>query len=141
MRNVLDTNIIVSSYLGPLGAPARIVAAIRLERFTWIYSEELYAEYRKALMYPNVRRRHGRTPAEIDSHLTDLRAFGVLVHPSAVPAVVAADPDDDMVLACALAGDADYIVSGDPHLIDLGEYRNISIVRPAAFLALLDLPH
>jgi predicted nucleic acid-binding protein len=47
MRTVLDTNIFVSSYLGPLGAPARIVAAIPLARFVWIYSEGLLAEYRR----------------------------------------------------------------------------------------------
>jgi uncharacterized protein len=43
-----------------------------------------------------------------------------------------------MVLACALDGNADYIVSGDSHLTDLREYRGIQIVRPAAFVALLD---
>ena len=52
-------------------------------------------------------------------------------------AVIAADPSDDMVLACAVAGKADYIVSGDPHLLDLGEYEGIRIVSPAVFVSIL----
>jgi len=48
--------------------------------------------------------------------------------------VVDDDPDDDMVVECAVAGDADYIVSGDSHLQALDTYQDIDIVSPAAFL-------
>jgi len=48
------------------------------------------------------------------------------------------DPDDDAVLACAVEAGADYVVSGDRHLLSLGSYEGIPIVRAAEFLALLD---
>lgn len=63
---------------------------------------------------------------------------GIRVDPDLQPKVVIADPDDDVVVACAVAGDADYIVSGDRHLLKLGEHNDIPILRPTIFLALLD---
>lgn len=51
---------------------------------------------------------------------------------------VIADSDDDQVLACALAGNADYVVSGDPHLLEIHEYNDIPILTASEFLSLLD---
>ena len=44
------------------------------------------------------------------------------------------DPDDDKILECAVAGNADYIISGDSHLLDIGEYRDIRVLNPDQFL-------
>ena len=52
-------------------------------------------------------------------------------------AVVTADPDDDRILECALAGNADLVVSGDHHLIGLRTFRDVGIVRPIEFLRTL----
>ena len=52
--------------------------------------------------------------------------------------IVRAVPDDDAVLACAVEAEADYIVSGDRHLLVLGSYEGIHILRAAEFLAILD---
>jgi hypothetical protein len=46
--------------------------------------------------------------------------------------------DDDEIIACALEAEADYIITGDPHLLNLKEYRGIRIVTPRAFLEILD---
>lgn len=48
-----------------------------------------------------------------------------------------ADPDDNKFLECAIAGGADYIVSGDAHLVEMEEYRGIQILTPAEFLVVL----
>lgn len=56
---------------------------------------------------------------------------------SPVPEVILEDPDDDKFLACAIDGGADYIVSGDHHLLDLGSYEGIPILRPATFLQIV----
>lgn len=53
-------------------------------------------------------------------------------------ATVSADPDDTKFLECALAGGADYIVSGDAHLLNVGQHEGIQIVSPAAFLSVLN---
>jgi putative PIN family toxin of toxin-antitoxin system len=54
--------------------------------------------------------------------------------------VVMDDPDDDKVIECAVIGKADYIVTGDRHLLALGQYSNISIVRAAQFISILSAP-
>ena len=47
------------------------------------------------------------------------------------------DPEDNKILACALEGNADFVVSGDHHLTDIGFFRGVSIVKPDTFLALV----
>jgi uncharacterized protein len=140
MRVVLDTNIIVSRALSRHGAPARIVAYWYAHRtkLQVIASPALLAEYERVLSSERVRARHGMGVEYVRGLLDDFRQLGIVVVPTHVPAVIARDPSDDHVLACAVAGNADYIVTGDPHLLDLGEYEGIRILRPAAFLALLD---
>jgi putative PIN family toxin of toxin-antitoxin system len=54
--------------------------------------------------------------------------------------VVVDDPDDDKVIECAVVGKADYIVTGDCHLLALGQYGNISIVKAAQFISILSAP-
>ncbi len=71
----------------------------------------------------------GLTPFGI---IGEIRRLAVIVAPMNVPRVVANDADDDHVLACALATQADLIVSGDKHLLTLGgSYQGIAIVTPA----------
>jgi predicted nucleic acid-binding protein len=53
--------------------------------------------------------------------------------------VVKDDSDDNRVLECAVAAKANYIISGDKHLLDLGEYRGIEVLPPAGFIVLLSL--
>lgn len=57
-----------------------------------------------------------------------------LVEPMPIPPTIIADPDDDHVLACALAAEAELIVSGDRHLLGLGVYQNIEIITAAQAL-------
>jgi uncharacterized protein len=134
---VLDSNIVVSSYIVPLGAPARIVTAWHADRFVVIVSEPLLSEYERSLNYPRVRRRHGLTPEQVAREIVQIRELALMVVPQSVPRVVADDPDDDQIVAAAVAGQATYIVSGDRHLLDLSEYQGIRILSPAVFLPVL----
>ena len=63
-----------------------------------------------------------------------IRGFTELVAPTRRLAVVAADPDDDRILECAVAAGAQVIVSGDKDLLRLGKFEGIEIVTVAAFL-------
>jgi putative PIN family toxin of toxin-antitoxin system len=137
MRVVHDANIVVSRYLVPVGIPAQVMAAWRNQRYGLIVSPALLTEYEDVLNRPRIRRRHGLSPEQVAAELANLARFAILVEPTEVPAVIADDPDDDHVLAAAVAGGADFIVSGDRHLLSLREYRGIRIISPAAFLALL----
>jgi predicted nucleic acid-binding protein len=62
-----------------------------------------------------------------------LRAFAQIVQGEPSDVQVSVDQDDDYVLACGKEGDAEYIISGDPHLLDLKEYMNIPILTPREF--------
>ena len=76
------------------------------------------------------------TPTDI---VNDLRRLALVVAPSRVPRVVPTDPDDDHVLAAALAGGADLIASGDKRdLLPLGSYQGIAIVSARAALDRLE---
>ena len=68
-----------------------------------------------------------------------LSELAEVIVPPPLPQPVCRDPDDDHVLACALAAQADLIVSGDADLLDLREYRSIRIVAAAEALRLIEL--
>jgi predicted nucleic acid-binding protein len=77
----------------------------------------------------------GVTPIGI---VGEIRRLAIMASPADVPRVVASDPDDDHVLACAVASHATLIVSGDQHLLGLGgEYQDIRIVTPAEAVRLI----
>lgn len=80
------------------------------------------------LKRPTVNRQLGTIGKTVDDILTDYIEVIELVEPAGVPEAVSRDPDDDHVLACALAARADYVVSGDADLLDLEQYQGIRIV-------------
>ena len=137
MRVVLDTNVIISALISQ-GPPHRIVAAWREQRFTALVSAALLAEYERAVRYPKVRRSHGLDDAELERFVGRFVRFGELVVPQRQLRIVSADPDDDRILECAVAGAATQIVTGDPHLLALERYQEIPILAPRAFLELLE---
>jgi putative PIN family toxin of toxin-antitoxin system len=137
MRVVFDSNVIVSSFISPYGAPAKVRDAFYQDRFELVVSPPLLAEYRHVLAYPRVASRHGLSPADIDEIVEGFRQVSLVVELADIPNVIPEDPDDDMVVATAVAGSADYIISGDDDLHRLGSFRGIQVLSPAAFLLLL----
>ena len=138
-RVVLDTNVFVSSLLIKAGLPAQVLDAWRARRYLLVTSPALIAEIRATLQYPRLRRKYPLTDEEIE-HLVALLERDALVVPGDAEAVgaIPQDPADEIVLACALDGQADLIVSGDRHLLGLGTYRGIPIVTVRAFLEQLE---
>jgi predicted nucleic acid-binding protein len=67
---------------------------------------------------------------------SDLAYTPITVHVSGV----ATHPEDDLVLATAVSAEADYLVTGDRHLLSLGQYQGVRIVTPRDFAAILGLP-
>ncbi len=135
IRAVLDTNVLVSSLLVKVGPAARAVQAWREQRFLLVTSPALIAEVRRTLGYARLRRKYRLTDEDVEA-LVALLTHDALVVPGVadVWGAVPADPDDDHVLACAVDGTADVIVSGDRHLLDLGAYQDIPIIVVRAFL-------
>jgi putative PIN family toxin of toxin-antitoxin system len=136
MRAVIDTNVVVSRFLSPFGNPALILALWEKALFDLVVSDAILAEYERVLAYPAVQARHGLTHPEIATIVADFRNFAILVEPHEAIDAVADDPSDNRFLEAAVAGACDYVVSGDPHLLRLGDFRGIQIVPPAAFVAI-----
>lgn len=135
MRAVADTNVVISGLLwqGPSKRVLELARAGRIELFT---SPALLAELDEVLQRKKFLRRVSAVGVQVRDLVLGYAALARIVHPSSVPAVVEADPDDDMVLACAVAARAAAIVSGDRHLQSLGEYQDIPILTPVRFLDL-----
>jgi uncharacterized protein len=137
MRVVLDTNLLISALMSQSSPPAQLVDAWLAGRFTLVSSREQLAEFRRASRYPHVAP-YIAAP-EAGTLVNAIRALAVL--PERLPVVnVAADPEDDYVLAMAKAGRADYLATGDRRsgLLSLGQSGRTRIVTAAQLLAVLN---
>ena len=139
IRAVLDTSVLVSSVLVREGIPARVMDAWRENRFVLVTSPSILAELRATLAYPRIRRRYAISDESVDRLLALLAMEAELT--SSEPDVSNArvrDPNDEIVLACAVAGRASFVVSGDQDLLTLQAYGGIRIVTARQFLAHLE---
>ena len=137
MRAVLDTNVLVSAVLAGGSAPDAVLRAWHRGDFQLVTSVQLISELEKVLARPHIGRRLGWSPAERGMFVTALSENSIVVNPSERLRVLDADPADNRVLEAAVSSGADYIVTGDNHLLDLGRYENNLIVTPAQFAAVL----
>lgn len=133
IRAVLDTNVLASATIVPQGHAARIVARWRKRGFVLLISPVLLEELDEVLRYPRLRRRHGWPEERIDGYVRRLKDMATVTPGLMVVTAVPEDPDDDVLIACALEGQAQYLVTGDQHLLGLGRYEEIQIVTPAVF--------
>jgi putative PIN family toxin of toxin-antitoxin system len=133
MRVVTDTNIVVSGLLW-LGPPRQILEASRAGKVSLFTSTTLLAELHDVLGREKLARRLLEANVQIDELVLGYAALASVIRPADIGAVISDDPDDDAVLACAVAAKADFIVSGDRHLLALGEFRAIRILTASEFL-------
>jgi uncharacterized protein len=135
LRVVIDTNVIVSGILSRSGAPAELLDAWRERRYLLLSSPAIIAEVQAVLKYPRIREKYHLSDEEINLTMALLEHEALLLPGEAnVAGSVPADPKDEMFLACALDGQADLIVSGDHHLLELGAFRDIPIINARQFL-------
>lgn len=135
-RAVLDTNTIISGLFWP-GTPRIVLDEASLKTFALLMSDELLNELKEVLArekFSRLRTGLGKSAAEITS---DLLTIIELVPPADIPPNVVRDPKDQKILACAIGGQADCIVSGDKDLLILGSFQNIPVMTAARFLQYL----
>jgi putative PIN family toxin of toxin-antitoxin system len=137
MRAVLDTNVVVSGVIKEEGPSGRILRLLLERKFTALTSLEILAEIREVLRREKIRRYHGWTDEQVDIFVTFLYSQSIVTEGKLTVDIVTQDPDDDKFLACAREGKADYLVSGDDHLLEFRAYEGTQIITPAAFLAIL----
>ena len=134
LRVVLDTNVYISGTILSRGVPYEILEAWRRSEYILVVSEAIIAEMERVLHYPRIQDRYGITDGDVDRLITSLQTDALLVAGNYEVRGVSADPDDDKFLACALEAGADCIVTGDPDLLDLGQYQRVNILSPRTFL-------
>lgn len=136
MRVVLDTNVLVSAVLIQRGNESRILDAWRHGAFDLVLSPLLLAELGRVLSYPRIRRSRWMSEAEVVG-LLEILAEGSILVEGRVGVRASRDATDDMFLAAAIEGHADYIVTRDRDLLALESYQTVKILRPATFLGTL----
>jgi putative PIN family toxin of toxin-antitoxin system len=134
MRIILDTNILISALLSPLGAAAKLLDAWERKTFTLVASGALIAELREVAGRPFFRARLRASAAELLA--AGLRDFSLYCRdlPSGP---IAPDPKDSYLLAMAEASQAEFLVTGDEELLSLKHHKTTRIITPAAMIELL----
>ncbi len=141
IRAVFDTNVFISALFNPKRPPAQLLELALQGKIRLIVSPQLIEEIERVLTYPRVKRllkKRQTASDEAAEAISKALKATVLTAGELTVEAIPDDPADNVVLACALEGNADFIISGDHHLIDLENYQGIKIVNPARFLELLE---
>ncbi len=141
MRVVIDSSVVVAALAtpNPESASRVVLAAVAAGAVELVITDELEAEYRRAVEYPQVRRCAAKVKRQafVDAVVAIAERVGAGAAAGAVPA----DPGDDKVVAAALAGRADFLVTLDRHLLGLAGLPGVLVVRPGDFLRELRAQH
>lgn len=133
-RVTADSNLYISA-LNFGGTPLEFLNVARSGAFRLAISEAIVLEVNGVLS-----EKFRWSSDRIEETVRELRAFAEFVVPRERLQIVTEDPDDDRVLECAVASGSQFIVSGDKHLLVLGEYQGIRIIKVAEFLTLVPKP-
>ena len=136
---VIDTTVLVSGMLTPGRAPAQLFELVLAGKIKLVISPQIIQEIQRVLEYPGIiklMKKRRLEAEELENALWRIVRVAHITVGAVTVQGVAADPSDDIFLACALEGQAEFIVSGDHHLTDLKNYQGINILPPAAFISL-----
>ena len=128
LRLVIDTNILISSFFG--GNPKEVIDLWRRGSALLCFTQEVLEEYLRVMARLPIA---PETKSRLVAILQEKRNLE-LVTPSKHHAVIREDPEDDKFIDCAVEAKADYIISGDEHLLRVKAYRGIPICSPKEFL-------
>ncbi|MDE0685876.1 MAG: putative toxin-antitoxin system toxin component, PIN family [Candidatus Poribacteria bacterium] len=135
-RVVLDSVVAVSSFL-TAGLTAELVLLCE-EKVDLYTAEKILQEIRYVLLAkPHIRNRYDYTATEVDVFVAYLLEISTIIEQLPEIRVIERYSKYDMIIACAVAASANYIVSRDRHLLDLGSYQDMQIVTPEHFMQIL----
>jgi putative PIN family toxin of toxin-antitoxin system len=141
VRVVIDSSVVVAALAtpNPESASRVVLAAVAAGAVELVITDELEAEYRRAVEHPQVT----RYAAKVDRQgfVDAIVATAERVEAGSVTGAVPADPGDDKVVAAALAGRAAFVITLDRHLLDLEEPPGLLFKRPGDFLRELRAQH
>lgn len=129
---VFDTNILISAVLSSTSKPFQCTALAKRGQVQSITCQEILDEFYEKLLV-----KFEYEPERAKAIIQEVLQYSQMVEISNQLKIIDADPDDDMVLECAIKGNATYIVTGDRHLLSIANYQNIIILKAADFLDLV----
>ncbi|MBC8248794.1 MAG: putative toxin-antitoxin system toxin component, PIN family [Anaerolineales bacterium] len=136
-RAVVDTNILIRALIKPQGTVGPVLTRLRDGDYTLLYAEPLLDELMAKLALPRIRDKYHLADDDVETVLALILLRGESVMPQR-RITACRDPKDNVVLEVAVAGEADYIVTGDNDLLVLHPFEDIPIVGPAEFLEALE---
>lgn len=137
IKAVLDTNILVSSAINTKGSISQeIYQKSKLKHFLLITSPLILSEMDETLHKERITKRYQYSDEELQEIVSNVASVSYIV-PGTSRIEVVRDPDDNKIIAAAIEGRADYIVTRDKDLLDLKEYQEIKIVSPESFIKIL----
>jgi putative PIN family toxin of toxin-antitoxin system len=140
-RVVVDTNLVVSSFLSQTGAPRAVIQAMRDRRFVPIATEVILKEYAEVLGRPIFASKYDVDVAEVAGLLQLVRDLGIILPEVSESPLRVRDDLDQKFLDAAQTTDADFLVTGDSDLLDLADdplLGRLRIVRPREFLNIIE---
>ncbi|MBE2197215.1 MAG: putative toxin-antitoxin system toxin component, PIN family [Anaerolinea sp.] len=135
IRAVIDTNLIVSYLLTQSATLSRLIDHWEQGHFVYVISPALLRELREVVYRPRLRQHMRLDPGIL---LEVIEADAEIIAGDLVLTGVCRDPKDDPFIACAVEGQAAYLVTGDHDLLDLGAYEGVRMIRAYDFGQLLD---
>lgn len=133
LKFTLDTNTLISAVISK-GNEYQLLKLAKEGRIKVILSLNIIEEFKEVIS----REKFGFSQKQIDDVLKQILNICELVIPTIRLSVIKDDPDDDAILECAITGNVNYIVSGDRHLLDLGRYDKIPIIRTFEALKIIN---
>ena len=134
---VLDTNTIVSAVINTTNSVSQeIYKNAKDKHFILIISPLILSEIDEVLHKERLMKTHRYSVQELQRIVKELANVSFVV-PGKIKIEIVRDPDDDKIVAAALEGNADYIVSRDQDLLDLKAYQGIKIITPEGFMRIL----
>jgi len=138
LKAVVDTNLLVSSFISPFSYPREIERRWRRGEFVLVTSHEIVEEVNRVLRLPRSQVKYHLAESDIQAFVLTLIHRANCVAGRLILKGVAPDSGDDKVISCAVEGEAALIVTGDKALQRLREYQGIKIINAEAFSSVLE---
>jgi len=135
-RTVLDVNVWISALIWG-GKPAEVLIAAENHNITIFLSEEIVQELSRVLAFPKLRKIYVAEGMRQEDLVEEVLRISRFVRGTKQVRVVWEHPADDKFIECAIAADADYLISGNKHLLKIASYKKTQILSVNEFLQIL----
>jgi putative PIN family toxin of toxin-antitoxin system len=139
VRVVPDTNVYVSALLWT-GIPHRLLRLAEAGELTLVTTPAIMEELRAVLGRPKFKLRIRSLQTSVAELMESLLSMVEVIPDLPIEPVIKRDPDDDKILACAVAAQAEWLISGDNHLLSVKRYKRIPIITPSQFSRIWEKP-